>query len=112
MLTIRGPLSSLTRSTNIQKTVGISFCPRYSNFGPKLVSGLFTTSRPVPDVEKEFSSRRSGLLEISAINEDIERYLDSCILQLQLLAYLEKQAVKAEVIGRIKTAIIGATKGM
>lgn len=76
------------------------------------MSGLFTTSRPVPDVEKEFSSRRSGLLEISAINEDIERYLDSCILQLQLLAYLEKQAVKAEVIGRIKTAIIGATKGM
>jgi hypothetical protein len=71
----------------------------------KSTTKLFTTSRPIPDIEKEFKGCLSK--EILASNEDVERYLDGHMSQLPAYV-LSKPNLQKE----IKTEIVKAVKGM
>jgi len=66
---------------------------------------LFVTSRPIPDIEKEFKSCLS--LEILASDEDIRRYLNGNMSQLPRFIF-SKPKLQEE----IKTEIVHAVEGM
>jgi hypothetical protein len=66
---------------------------------------LFTTSRPIPGIEKEFKGCLS--CEILASDEDVRRFLDGHISQL-LTFVLSRKELQEE----IKTEIVRAVKGM
>lgn len=66
---------------------------------------LFATSRPIPDIEREFRGCLSR--DILASDEDIRRYLDSHMSQL-LSFVLSRPKLQEE----IKSEIIRAVKGM
>jgi hypothetical protein len=68
-------------------------------------ASLFITSRPIPDIEKEFKSCLS--LEILASDEDIRRYLNGHMSQLPMFI-LSKPKLQEE----IKTEIVKAVEGM
>ena len=75
------------------------------NLQAKTGANLFATSRFIPDIEKEFDGSPS--LEIRASGEDVQRYLDSRMLQLPLFVSRSLQLQ-----GEIKTNIINAVDGM
>jgi Cdc6-like AAA superfamily ATPase len=66
---------------------------------------LFATSRPIPDIEKEFKGCLSR--EILASDEDVRRYLDGHMSQLPTFV-LSRPNLQEE----IKTEIIRAVEGM
>ena len=66
---------------------------------------LFVTSRPIPDIEKEFKS--CPQLEIIASDKDVMRYLNGHISQLPLFV-LSKPKLQEEIM----TEIVKAVKGM
>jgi hypothetical protein len=75
------------------------------NLQAKTRTKLFTTSRPIPDIEKEFKGCLSH--EILASNEDIQRYLDGHMSQLPTFV-LSRPELQEE----IKTEIVKAVDGM
>lgn len=68
-------------------------------------ANFFATSRPIPDIEKQFQGYPSR--EILAHDEDVRRYLDGQISQLPV--FVSKRLDLQE---EIKTSIIGAVSGM
>jgi hypothetical protein len=81
------------------------FLSNLFNLQAKTEAQLFVTSRPIPDIEKEFKGCLS--LEIVASDEDVGRYLDNHILQLPTFV-LSKPKLQEE----ITTEIVKAVKGM
>ena len=76
-------------------------------------ANLFTTSRPIEEIKKQFEG--SLLLEISATNEDVGKYLDGHMSQLQILAERNKELsekIRTEIKTEIKTKIIKVVKGV
>jgi hypothetical protein len=75
------------------------------NLQAKAGINFFATSRPIPDIEKEFKGY--PLYKILASNEDVRRYLDShmsCLPEF-VLKRLDLQE-------KIKTEITRAVEGM
>jgi hypothetical protein len=68
-------------------------------------ANLFATSRFIPEIMKEF--KESSSLEIRASEEDLQRYLDSHMLQLP--SFVLRSADLQE---QIKTEIVRAVDGM
>ena len=81
------------------------FISKIFNLQAKTCAKLFTTSRPIPDIEKEFRGCLSR--EILATDEDVWRYLDGHMSQLPKFA-LSRPKLQEE----IKTEIIRAVEGM
>jgi Cdc6-like AAA superfamily ATPase len=81
------------------------FMSNIFNLQAKTRTKLFTTSRPIPDIEKEFKGCLSH--EILASNEDIQRYLDGHMSQLPTFV-LSRPELQEE----IKTEIVKAVDGM
>jgi hypothetical protein len=81
------------------------FLSNVFSFQAKTGAKLFTTSRPIPDVEKEFKGCLSH--EIIASDEDVQRYLDGHMSQLPTFV-LSKPKLQEE----IKTRIVRAVEGM
>jgi Cdc6-like AAA superfamily ATPase len=81
------------------------FISNIFNLQAKTRAKLFTTSRPIPDIEKQFKSCLSR--EILASDEDVQRYLDSHMSQLPTFVLS-----KLELQDEIKTRIIRAVEGM
>jgi len=73
----------------------------------KTDSNVFTTSRPILGIPKEFERQGSSILEIRASDEDIRRYLDDHINQIPTFV---REAPGIE--RKIKFAIIKAADGM
>jgi hypothetical protein len=69
------------------------------------VLNIFATSRFIPEITEKFN--KSTHLEIRASDQDVQRYLDSHIVQLPRFV-LESSDLQAE----IKTEIIKAVNGM
>jgi hypothetical protein len=81
------------------------FLSHIFNLQAKTGAKLFVTSRPIPDIEREFKGCLSR--EILASNEDIRRYLDSHISQLPSFV-LSRPKLQEE----INTEIVRAVGGM
>jgi Cdc6-like AAA superfamily ATPase len=81
------------------------FISNIFNLQAKTRAKLFTTSRPIPDIEKKFEGCLS--YEILASDEDIRRFLDGHISQL-LTFVLSSPNLQEE----IKTEIVKAVEGM
>ena len=81
------------------------FISNIFNLQVKTRAKLFTTSRPIPNIEKEFRGCLSR--EILASDEDVRRYLDGHISQLP--AFVLKRLDLEE---EIKTEITRAVEGM
>ena len=81
------------------------FLSKIFNLQAKTRAKLFTTSRPIPDIEKEFK----GCLqrEILASDEDIRRYIDGHISKLPTFV-----SNRPELQEEIKTKIATAVEGM
>jgi hypothetical protein len=75
------------------------------NLQAKCGANLFTTSRHIASIEKEFEGNVK--LEIRASEEDVRRYLDGCMFRLPgfVVRNLELQE-------EIKTNIVQAIEGM
>jgi hypothetical protein len=76
-------------------------------------ANLFTTSRPIQGIKKEFGG--SILLEISARDEDVEKYLDGQISQLPLLTEENRdltKEIKTEIKTKIKAKITRVVNGV
>jgi hypothetical protein len=77
-------------------------------------ANIFATSRPIQEIKKKFEGR-SLILEISARNEDVEKYLDNHILGLPLLDEKNQDVskeTKEEFKDKIKRNIIKSVNGM
>jgi len=81
------------------------FLSNIFNLQAKTTAKLFATSRPIPDIEKEFKG--CLLCEILASDEDVQRYLNSHISQLPTFV-LSRPKLQEE----IKTQIVRAVEGM
>jgi hypothetical protein len=81
------------------------FISNIFNLQAKTGAKLFTTSRLIPDIEKQFKGCLSR--EILASDEDVQRYLDGHMSQLPTFVLS-----KPELQDEIKTGIIRAVKGM
>ncbi len=81
------------------------FLSNIFNLQAKTRAKLFATSRPIPDIEKEFKGCLSR--EILASDEDVQRYLDGHKSQLPAFV-LSKPGLHDE----IKTEIVRAVEGM
>jgi hypothetical protein len=81
------------------------FLSNIFNLQAKTTAKLFATSRPIPDIEKEFKGCLSR--EILASDEDVQRYLDSHISQLPTFV-LSRPKLQEE----IKTQIARVVEGM
>jgi hypothetical protein len=75
------------------------------NLQAKTGAKLFATSRPIPDIEREFEGCISQ--KVLASDEDIQRYMDSHMSQLPAFV-LRTPKLQDE----IKTEIIRAVEGM
>jgi hypothetical protein len=81
------------------------FLSHIFNLQAKTGAKLFATSRPIPDIEREFKGCLSR--EILASDEDIRRYLDSHMSQLPSFV-LSRPKLQKE----INTEIVRAVEGM
>jgi hypothetical protein len=81
------------------------FLSNIFNLQVKTGAKLFATSRPIPDIERNFKGCLS--LEILASNEDVRRYLDGHMSQLPTVV-LSRPMLQDE----IKTEIARAAEGM
>ena len=75
------------------------------NVQAKTKAKLFATSRPIPDIKKEFKGCLSR--EILASDKDVQSYLDGHISQLPTFV-LSRPKLQEE----IKTEIVRAVEGM
>jgi len=75
------------------------------NLQAKTAVSLFATSRFIPEIERDFE--RGLSLEVRASNEDVQRYLDSHMLQLPSFV-----STNLDLKEEIKTAIVNAVDGM
>lgn len=69
-------------------------------------SNIFTTSRPILDLPNIFGKRGASILNISASDDDIEKYLDGHMSQISFLK--ETQGIEE----KIKSAIVKSADGM
>lgn len=77
-------------------------------------ANVFTTSRPIQEIKKEFEGR-SVILEINAKNEDVEKYLDGRISELPLLDEKNQDVSKEskeKFKDEIKTNIVEVVNGV
>jgi hypothetical protein len=80
----------------------------------KTTVNVLATSRPMQEIEEKFEER-SVLLEISARNEDVEKYLDSHMSRLPLLDEKNQDVLKEtkEKFRReVKTNIVEVVNGV
>jgi NACHT domain len=82
------------------------FLSEIFNLQAKTGANLFTTSRFIPEIEKEFEG--SPTLEIRASDDDVERYLDGKISRLRQQFVLRDFTLQED----IRSEIIKAVDGM
>ncbi|KAH8694900.1 hypothetical protein BGW36DRAFT_452665, partial [Talaromyces proteolyticus] len=70
-------------------------------------ANIFVTSRPIPDIQKEFQQLGAVSLEIRASDEDVGRFLDGHISQLP--SFVQESP---ELTNQVKASIIQAAEGM
>ncbi|KAL6799179.1 ankyrin repeat-containing domain protein [Trichoderma sp. SZMC 28013] len=73
----------------------------------RLGANLFFTSRPIPQIKKDFENREYATLEIRAAEKDMRQYLDTNMPQLP--SFIFRTTGLEE---KIKLSIIEASKGM